>query len=63
MQTETYNPVRARCIPAAMAEFARERGCGMTRADLLGAGYTAEEIDKHSADAGRLLSQADRIAA
>ena len=59
-----YSGLVARNIPAEMAELARERGQGLTRGELLQAGFTEEQIDKHWAAAAALLRTAEnRVAA
>lgn len=64
MQAQTYNPVRGRNIPQEMADLARERGCGLTRKELNGEGYTDDQIDRHAAAAARLFAnQSQRQAA
>ena len=54
---ETYNPVRARNIPFEMATLAQEKGESVTRKDLQAAGFTDQQIDKHSHDAAILFAQ------
>ncbi|MGY5812029.1 hypothetical protein ACXHXG_30555 [Rhizobium sp. LEGMi198b] len=64
MRTAAYNPVRARNIAQEMADYARERGEGLTKADYLGLGYTEEQIIRHAHDASVLYAQSvQRVAA
>ncbi|MGV1791023.1 hypothetical protein [Rhizobium sp. A37_96] len=64
MQTAAYNPVRARNIAQEMADFARERGEGLTRDEYLRLGFTEEQITRHSHDAAVLYAQSlNRMAA
>jgi hypothetical protein len=58
MQTQNYNPVRGRNIPAEMAKIAQEKGEGLTRKDLQGAGYTDAQIDRYAHDASVIYAQA-----
>lgn len=64
MQTSAYNPVRVRNIAQEMAEAARERGEGLTKADYLGLGFTEDQINRHAHDASVLYAQSlSRVAA
>ena len=48
-----------RNIPREMADLARERGVGMTEADLKAEGFTKGEIEKHAPKAAELLRAAE----
>ena len=48
-----------RNIPREMADLARERGVGMTEAELLAEGFTKYEIAKHATEAAELLRAAE----
>lgn len=56
MQTETYNPVRARNIAQEMADLQRAHGEGVTREDLINAGFTNDQIDAYAANAARIAA-------
>ena len=63
MQTANYNPVRVRNVAQEMAEAARARGEGLTKADYLGLGFTIEQIERHAHDAAVLYAQSQNRAA
>ncbi len=44
-----------RNIPKEMVELARERGNGVTEADLKAEGFTKDEIEEHAAKAAEML--------
>ncbi|NTI86009.1 hypothetical protein G6L87_02905 [Agrobacterium rhizogenes] len=48
-----------RNIPREMADLARERGVGITEAELLAEGFTKYEIAKHATEAAELLRAAE----
>lgn len=48
-----------RNIPREMAELARERGVGMTEAELRAEGFTKDEIAKHATEAAEMLRTAE----
>lgn len=48
-----------RNIPKEMAELARERGAGMTEAELRAEGFTKNEIAKHATEAAEMLRAAE----
>ena len=48
-----------RNIPREMADLARERGVGMTEAELRAEGFTKDEIAKHATEAAELLRAAE----
>lgn len=61
MQTQPYNPVRARDVAFEMASLQRERGESLTRADYRRElSLSDEQIDKHAHDAGVLFSRMQR---
>lgn len=45
-----------RNYPLEMAQIQQERGVALTKADFVALGYTPEQIDKHSPEAGRLYA-------
>lgn len=45
----------ARSIPHELANIAVERGGALTEADALGAGYTKQQLEKHSPKAAEIL--------
>jgi len=48
-----------RNIPREMADLARERGSGVTEAELRAEGFTKDEIEKHAPEAAELLRAAE----
>lgn len=46
-----------RNYPLEMAQIQQERGTALTKAEFVALGYTSEQIDKHSPEAGRLFAQ------
>ncbi|MDO1582404.1 hypothetical protein [Rhizobium oryzicola] len=58
-----HNPVIARNIAQEMADISLERGIGLTRDELIAEGYTSTQIDRYSAEAGRIVASAQRRAA
>lgn len=48
-----------RNIAKEMAELARERGVGMTEAELRAEGFTKDEITQHATEAAEMLRAAE----